>query len=204
MKLLAHMGHFYQIYPLKNARYWRRMITPEGAITSVVLFKNMEIPFCLENLYDYLKENGMEQKVRVMFHLFFTICFPRHKDMPKYYQVFKNLMIKMENDIKSAPEGVYAQEDIDLCNLLIYTDNFFQFTDLYFRPIPTSHTKLIKKIKLLGIPFLKIKINPKKQKKYYLFSIPIWSIRYKQSKIQYRLFCVFPIVTIQIKEKCSY
>lgn len=189
-KILAHMKCFYCIAP-KDATYWRRMITPDGAITPVVLFQNMEIPKCLENLYDYLKANKLAQDLRVPFHLFFTVCFSRHKDMPKYYSIFRNLMIKMENDIKSAPDTVYQQCDRDLCNLLIYTSDFFQFVDLYFSRPTNYGNYTLKLFNLIPVFKKKTKVN---KTKFYVFGVPVFVSKTKGNERKGYLFGIIPLL----------
>ena len=203
-KLLAHMKYWYGIQDDSNdSSYWYRLITLDGSITPYISLVSLELPVCLENLYDYLKEHNLSRKVKVMFYNFFTSYFPRHTDMPRYYMAFKKLMIKMENDIK-APDSIYNRSEINLCNYLIYTNNFFQFSDLYFKPISSTHIvpkKSVRRIKLFGILLFKTTINPNKQKRYYFLSIPIWSVRYKGNQIQHRLFAYFPLVSTQTKNK---
>ncbi|WP_298067729.1 NAD-dependent epimerase/dehydratase family protein [uncultured Mailhella sp.] len=196
-KLLAHMGCFYGINTTeyKQSCYWRRMLSEHGALTDTVLYKNMEIPDCLENLYDYLKAYHLEKKLRVMFFNLFILCFPCHKDMPGYYLRFKHLAEKMEKDIKTL--DVYNQDDINLCNLLIYTNNFFQFCDIYFRPAPIENNQYTFKIKL----FNKITLFKKKyliQKTYYhLFGVPLIKTRVRTNRqVVCYLFKCIPIFTI--------
>lgn len=198
MKLLAHMEKFYRLAPKPQAKYWRRMITPEGAITPVVLFKNFEIPKAIENMYDYLKEHGLSKKIRVFYHWFFTICFPGHQDQPEYYQYYKNLMIKMHDDIKD-PSGPYQQCDRDLCNLLIYTSDFFQFEDLYFR---MPDVKYLENYTFKLFNFLSVfKKKKKKNKiKYYIFGIPVLKKRYKNEETRYYLFSFIYFMTFRRKD----
>ena len=194
-KLFAHMNYYYAIskesHP--NSAYWRRMITPEGAITPLVLYKNLEIPYCLENLYDYLKEHGLSKKVRVMYHLFWTLCFPRHEDMPRYYQKFKNLMIKMEDDIKSAPDTVYQQCDRDLCNLLIYTSDFFQFAELYFRK-PEMYYSGNYTFKLFNFISVFKKKTKRNKTKYYILGVPVWVSKSERNIHRDYLFGFIPLL----------
>lgn len=193
-KLLAHMDRFYRLAPKSNAKYWRRMITPEGAITPVVLFQNFEIPKALENLYDYLVENNLNEKIRVPFHWFFTICFPTHKNQPEYYQFYKDIMMKMRQDIQFK-SNVYEKCDKDLCSLLLQTSNFFHFIDLYFRPIQIA-TKNVAKytLKLFGIiPILKKRITSNSIK-YKILGIPVWKIKIKNDIIRCYLFDFIPLL----------
>lgn len=192
-KLLAHMQHFYRFSPKNNATYWRRMLTPEGAITPIILFKGFEIPYCLEKLYDYLKEHGLSKKVRVMYHLFWTSCFPRHEDMPRYYAVFKNLMIKMEDDIKSAPDTVYQQCDRDLCNLLIYTSDFFQFAELYFRK-PETYYSGNYTFKLFNFISVFKKKTKRNKTKYYILGVPVWVSKSERNIHRDYLFGFIPLL----------
>ena len=193
-KLLAHMERFYSLSPKSNAKYWRRMITPEGAITPVVLYKNFEIPKALENLYDYLVENNLSQKIRVPFHLFFSICFSRHQNKPEYYQFYKDLMVKMRQDVQFN-SNIYKQCDRDLCSLLVQTSNFYQFVDLYFRPIQNTTKKIAKyTLKLFGfIPLLKKRITTNSIK-YKIFGVPIWKITIKNDSIRCYLFDFIPLL----------
>ena len=197
-KLLAHMGSFYGINEKEYARscYWRRMLSEDGALTVTVLYKNMEIPECLENLYDYLKEHHLENKLRVMFFLLFTLCFPRHIDMPRYYLRFKQLAQKMENDIKSL--DIYNNDDINLCNLLIYTNNFFQFCDIYFRPSPALPSQTTYKLKLFNkFTIFKKKTFNHKKTYYYVFVLPLIKTRLRSNnQIIFYLFNCIPILSI--------
>ncbi|MBD9150539.1 MAG: glycosyltransferase family 2 protein [Spirochaetia bacterium] len=192
-KLLAHMKRFYVIKGEENATYWRRLITPEGAITPVVLWKNMEIPICFDNLFDYLKKHHLAKNLRIPYHWFFTICFPRHKDQPRYYLRFKELMKKMEDTVKSS--DVYKQEDRNLCDLLLYAPDFFNFMERYFTPVPVRISR--SRIKLFGfIPFWYIR--HKERKVYYdLFKIPLFKrVKTDDKEILY-LFHFLPIWTRQ-------
>ena len=196
-KLLAHMKYWYIItatdYP--NSAYCYRLATMDGCITPIIAFKSLELPQCLENLYDYLKEIGLSQKVKIMYYNFFNAYFPRHEDMPRYYNAFKHLMKKMENDIKNAPDSVYQRCDKDLCNYLLYTDNFFQFSDLYFRPIQIA-TKSVAKytLKLFGIiPILK-KRTTSNSIKYKILGVPVWKIKIKNDIIRCYLFDFIPLL----------
>lgn len=198
-KLMAHLKYWYCIKGEQNATYWRRMITFDGALTDNVLYKNLEIPDTLDNLYDYLVEYGAERKIRIPFHLFFTLCFPRHIDQPRYYQKFRDLMIKMEDVIKTS--GIYPPEDINLCNLLIYSNGFFDFMSRYFAPIqaPTNGTKSSYVVKLFDqIPIMKIYKRGNK-KKYSLFKlIPVWEQKKKGMVTYYKLF---GLPFLKIKQK---
>ncbi|WP_392564221.1 glycosyltransferase family 2 protein [Orbus wheelerorum] len=161
-----------------NSAYWRRMLTPEGELTSTVLFKNLEIPKTLDHLYEYLQANSATNKVKVMFTLFFQVCFPAHKDQPRYYSAYKALLIKMEDDIKNFP-SLYNQEDINLCNLIIYSKSFFEFCSLYFSPPPFPHidNTYSDNIKLLGFIPLYRKLYYNNKIKYSVFGIPLWKIK---------------------------
>lgn len=197
LKLLAHMKRFYTISNKENTIYWRRMITPDGAITPVVLWKNMEIPACLEDLFNYLKNYHLEKEVRIPYHLFFVACFPRHKDQPRYYLRFRELMHKMEDTIKSTT--AYKQEDRNLCDLLLYTSNFFDFHGRYFASAPNPHPNRKIKIKLFGfIPF--VYVYEMSTKVYYnLFKIPLFKRTWKNGKEIFYLFHFLPIWSRQIQ-----
>lgn len=203
LKLFAHMKNYFVISKdeFASSAYWRRMLKPEGAITSTVLFKNLEIPACLDNLYDYLKSHGFEKKIRIMFHLFWSICYPNHFDRPRYYEKFKALMCKMEDDIKSS--DVYTQADINLCNLLVYTNGPFDCETKYFAPRPpkiltNKRSKL--KIKIFNcIPLFSKKEILHKKSKYFIFGIPVWKTKIKGSvKLGY-LFGFIPFVKYIMK-----
>lgn len=189
-KLLAHMKHFY-IMSEKNANnnYWRRLFIKDVSLTNVVLFKNFEIPYALENLYDYLQLHSLENEVKVMFYTFFKLCFYRHFDQPKYYLAFKKLMTKMEDTIKVNPD-LYNIEEVTLCNLLIYSNGFFDFCDRYhstFREVPLSqlHEKNYSIVKLFGvIPFYKKK-SYKNTSYYSILGIPIWKIKVINNRYVY-------------------
>lgn len=193
-KLLAHMKRFYVIKGEENAKYWRRLITPDGAITPVVLWKNMEIPACLEDLFNYLKKYHLEKEMRVIYHLFFTLCFPRHEDQPRYFLRFKELMKRMEDTVKSS--DAYKQEDRNLCNLLLYTPDFFNFTERYFSPLPVRISR--SRIKLFGfIPFWYTR--HKDRKIYYdLFRFPLFKRLWKDGKEVLYLFHFLPIWSRQV------
>ena len=197
-KLLAQMGRFYGInkneYP--DSCYWRRMQTDDGALTVTVLYRNMEIPDCLENLYDYLKANGLEGKLKVMFWLLFTLCFPRHADMPGYYLRFRQLAQKMEKDIKTL--DVYNQDDRTLCNLLIYTSDFFQFCDLYFRKSSMDPDQQVHKIKLFGkVTLCKKKVYIGRKTYYYIFDIPLLKTRRtSKGRTMVYLFHFLPLFSV--------
>ncbi len=198
IKLMCHLKYWYTINRQNNpnANYWRRMANPAGALTDEVLFKNIEIPYCLINLYDYLVQHQHADKIKVPFHLFFNLCYPRHKDQPRYYERFKELMRKMEDDIKSHPD-VYGQENINLCNLLLYTNGVFDFNSKYFVPKPLEN--YIYKNKLKVRLFNIITIFTKKEEKgrkvrYYFMGIPLWKIKTKnKTRIMY-LFGLIPIL----------
>lgn len=177
-KYLAHMNHFYAINENEyiKSSYWRRLISKDGSLTVDVSFNNMEVPKCLDDLYNYLKSRNLEHKVKIPFYLLFTQCFPRHKDMPRYYQCFKTLLKKMEDDIKNL--NIYDINDINLCNYLVYTDNIFQFCELYFKPNHVSHDKYTYKLKLFRkITCYKKTIYYGRKTYYSLLGIPILKIR---------------------------
>lgn len=195
-KLLAHMKRFYVISSRKNATYWRRMITPEGAITVVVLWKNLEIPKCLDNLYEYLVKNNLQNELKVPFALFFNVCFPRHTDMPSYYLCYKRLLQKMEKVVKSS--NLYTPEERGLCDLLLYTTSFFDFSDRYFSyPEPhignqTRKYKVIK-YKLFGfIPLLYIK-NFSYKRYINIFKLPFFKVLKKGNRDIIYLFHFIPL-----------
>lgn len=75
LKLFSLMQKFFVIVGEKNAIYWRRLITPEGAITVSILYKDLEIPNCLDNLYEFLKNKHLEKNVRIMLSLVFYCMF---------------------------------------------------------------------------------------------------------------------------------
>lgn len=202
-KLLAHMKYWYGICSYDDdSSYWYRLITPDGSITPQIALRSIELPYCLENLYDYLKQHGLARKVKVMFYHFFRSYFPRHEDQPRYYQRFKELMVKMEEDIKS-DGSIYTRQEIDLCNYLIYTNNFFQFAELYFRPQIRQVTletqavtrRIVTVVKLLNfIPFYRKKERLTKRTDYYIFGIPIIRIAYNGRNARtYRLFAFIPL-----------
>lgn len=193
LKLMCHMPYWYTIdrTTLPNINYWRRMEQPTGQLTNEVLYNNYEIPACLNNLYDYLVEHHQEQKIKVPFSSLFKLCFPRHSDKPKYYADFKNLMQKMENSIKTS--GLYTQDEINLCNLILYTSTPYDFMAHYFpskiQSIQSSSTRQsINKINYC------IK----------LFSIiPIWSVKgEKDKKVIYKL-CGLPLIKLKISPKTT-
>lgn len=203
-KALAHMNNFFIISSSShpNSAYWRRMLTPEGALTSTVLFKNIEIPKAFDNLYEYLKAHSAEGKIKVMYTLFFQICFPNHSDQPRYYKAFKKLLIKMEDDIKNLP-NIYNQDDINLCNLIVYSKSFFEFTSLYFLPSHLSDLKdrYSDNIKLLGfISLYKKKVYFNKKVEFSFLGIPFWKIKIKKSHSRGYLFWLIPLVKRYRKE----
>lgn len=197
-KLLAHMGRFYAINRNEHpdSCYWRRMQTDDGVLTATVLFRNMEIPECLEDLYDYLKTNGLEGRLKVMFWIFFTICFPRHEDMPGYYLRFRKLAQKMEKDIKTL--DVYNQADRNLCNLLIYSGDFFQFCDLYFRNSSMEPEEQTHRVKLFGkITLYKKKAFIGRKAYYYFFGIPMLKTRKtSRGRTMVYLFHFLPLFSV--------
>ncbi|OCG26845.1 hypothetical protein A9G11_13190 [Gilliamella sp. wkB108] len=189
-KLLAHMKHFYIMSDNNaNNNYWRRLFMKDISLTNVVLFKNFEIPEALENLYDYLKINGFENKVKVMFYNFFKLCFYRHIDQPRYYLAFKKLMMKMENTIKDNPE-IYSLNEMILCNILIYSEGFFDFLGRYNSVLgetqsQQTYEKKDPVLKLFGfIPLYKKKAD-KNSICYYILGIPTWKIKIKNNKYIY-------------------
>ena len=197
-KALAHMKNFYCMIGEKNATYWRRLITIDGAVTVDVLWKNLEIPYCLENLFDYLKSHNLENKVRVIYYLFFTLCFPRHVDQTRYYIKFKELMKKMENTIKTS--GIYTQDDINLCNLLLYTTGPFEFIERYFSVPPQTVLSSKLKIKIFNcIPLFSKKEILHKKSKYFIFGIPVWKTKIKGSVKRGYLFGFIPFVKCIVK-----
>ena len=174
------------------------MLSDDGALTATVLYKNMEIPDCLEDLYDYLKAHELEGRLKVMFRLLFILCFPRHSDMPAYYRRFRRLAQKMEKDVKSLE--IYDQDDRNLFDLLLYSSDFFQFCDIYFRPAAQRTAaerqfkmKLFGRVTLfkkrwvlgkksyyyaLGIPFLKSRVHSTGDVSFYLFKcLPVLRIK---------------------------
>lgn len=185
LKLMSHLKYWYCIRGEENATYWRRLITKDGAMTNTVLYKNLEIPDTFENLWDYLVEHNAERKIRIPFHHFFYLCWSRHNDQPRCYEKYKALMRKMEDVIKTS--SVYKQEDINLCNQILYTNGVFDFNDrcfasvrqyekewIFFRIFKFFHIKQdAKKIKwyVFGVPVLKIKKICEKNKYYYLFGL---------------------------------
>lgn len=198
-KLMAHLKYWYCIKGEKNAIYWRRLITDDGAITGVVLYKNLEIPDTFDNLYDYLVEYGAERKIRIPFYLFFTLCFFRHVDQPRYYEKYKALMRKMEDSIKTS--GIYTQDDINLCNLLLYTNGVFDFNSKYFAPVPIHQTNRYEREWIFFHIFKFFHILKKAGKtKYYIFGIPILKTRFKAGKTKWYLFSFIPFMTVRTKE----
>jgi hypothetical protein len=194
-KLLALMKCWYVITADDNASsaYCYRLLTMEGSITPIIALRGLELPQCLDNLYDYLKKAGLASTIKIPYYAFFSSYFPRHADMPRYYTAFKNLMIKMEDDIKSAPKTVYQQCDRDLCNLLIYTSDFFQFVDLYFKT-PSLNLQPLENyvIKCCGLPLFK-KTTKISKKKYYFFGLPIWKTKIKGNVQRGYLFGFIPL-----------
>ena len=193
-KILAHMEKFYRIINQPNSCYHRRLLTPDGAITSTVLYKNLEIPACLDNLYDYLKKYKLEHKIRVPYYLLFSLCISKHQYPVEYYNAYKELLFKMKNDILYNTD-VYHQCDKDLCQLLIGTTNFFQFSDLYFRPIQMTIKNISKyTLKLFGIiPILK-KRTTSNSIKYKILGVPVWKIKIKNDIIRCYLFDFIPLL----------
>lgn len=199
-KLLAHLDNYCIIskksYP--NSTYWRRMLKPMGVLTETVLLKNLEIPNTLEDLYDYLKQNNLQKKLRVPFHLFFTVAFPAHQDQPRYYEKFKGLMKKMEDDIKNS-EGVYTQDDINLCNLTLYSNGVFDFCSKYFMSLTDAHSKVFYRIMLFGFITLFKKTGYNNKKMHYSFlGLPLWKTKVNnKGDIKGYLFNCLPILKIR-------
>lgn len=199
-KILSHIKYWFAIAQsnLKTS-YCYRLITPEGAITPIISLKSLELPLCLDNLYDYLVDIEKSKEIKVMFYNFFISYFPRHIDQPRYYQKFRDLMIKMENDIKTSE--IYTNDEINLCNLLIYSNGFYDFMSRYFAPIqtPTNGTKSSYVVKLFDqIPIMKIYKRGNK-KKYSLFKlIPVWEQKKKGMVTYYKLF---GLPFLKIKQK---
>lgn len=198
IKIFAYIKNFYRINDDTNSQttYWRRMLTPEGAITAVVLWKNMEVPLALDNLYDYLKKHQLGHKVKVPFYLFFNICFPIHRDQTRYYISFKELMKKMENDIKH-PQTVYSVQEHHLCDLLLYSSDFFTFCKLFF-----AKDVNVKKcsVKLFGIiPFWTQKRLPSKTY-YKLFGIPCGKTLIDDTKKTVYLFHFLPLFSVSLEK----
>ena len=199
LKLMVHLKYWYCIKGERNATYWRRMITPDGSMTNTVLNKNLEIPDTLENLWDYLVEHNAERKIRIPFHLFWTVCYPRHIDQPRLYEKYKALMHKMEDIIKTS--GIYTQDDINLCNLLLYTNGVFDFNSKYFAPAPICRTNRYEREWIFFHIFKFFHILKKAGKtKYYIFGIPILKTRFKAGKTKWYLFSFIPFMTVRTKE----
>mgnify|MGYP002523869516 CR=1 FL=1 len=199
-KLMAHLKYWYCIKGEENATYWRRLITPAGAITVDVLYKNLEIPDTFDNLYDYLVEHKAERKIRIPFHLLFTICYHRHIDQPRLYEKYKALMHKMEDIIKTS--GIYTQDDIDLCNLLLYTNGVFDFNNKYFAPRALLQGNRYEKEYIFFHIFKFLHILKHGDKtKYYVFGIPVLKTKYKDQKTRYYLFGFIPFMKIGMKLK---
>lgn len=198
-KLMAHLKYWYCMKGEQNAIYWRRMITPDGAMTNQVLYKNLEIPDTFDNLYDYLVKYGAEQKIKIPYHHFFTVCYSRHSDQPRYYEKYKALMRKMEDIIKTS--GIYTQDDINLCNLLLYTNGVFDFNSKYFAPAPIHQTNRYEREWIFFHIFKFFHILKKAGKtKYYIFGIPVLKTRFKAGKTKWYLFSFIPFMTVRTKE----
>ena len=194
LKLLVHMNHFYIISSGKksdNNFYWRRLFIKDRSLTNLVLFRNVEIPETLSNLYDYLESNNFQNKVKIKFHDLFHLCYARHSDQPRLYSFYRKLMMKMENSIKDNPD-LYGPDEVMLCNLLIYSNGFYDFQErlslsvgkVPSNQIPTEQiiTKSTSVVKLFGlIPLYKKKIFPNLTN-YYIFGIPFLKIKITDKK----------------------
>ena len=102
----------------------------------------------------------------------------------------------MEYDIKTL--DIYTQDDRNLCDLLIHTNNFFQFCDLYFRPAPIVQENYTYKVKLFGkITLYKKKIIPAKKTYYSIFSVPVIKTRARSNgTTMVYLFNFIPLFSI--------
>ena len=201
LKLMSHLKYWYCIKGEQNATYWRRMITPDGAMTSTVLYKNLEIPDTFENLWDYLVEHNAERKIRIPFHHLFTQCYPRHNDQPRYYEKYKALMRKIEDVIKTS--DAYRREDIDLCNLILYTNGVFDFNSKYFPSSLPHNSRVFEREYRLINHFKVFHIKGTNQKtNYYVLGIPVLKIRWKtEEKKKYYLFGLFHFMTVRNMRK---
>lgn len=172
-----------------NIEYWRRI--NENTATSEVIYNNFEIPQALGLLYTYLKNNNKLNNVKIPFLLFFNIAFLGHKNKPKLYLEYKNLCLKMENDIKD--NNIYNESDKYLCDCLVYSASYFEFCKYY---APASKPTISAfNLKLFGfLPLVKFRKNEKKSK-FYLFNIPILTFRKKRIL----LFNKVPLLTYKIK-----
>lgn len=193
-KLLAHMNYWYIISndDMKKSAYHYRLITMEGSITPIISLRSLELPDCLENLYDYFCKFKYNKKIKVMYYEFFTSYFPRHEDQPRYYTKFKKLMQKMENDIKSS--GLYTSNEINLCNLLLYTTSPFDFIDRYYNKqiIPDNKVKF-KFLLFDKISLFSVKGNKNKKISYKFLGLTIWKLKYKKNSTRAYLFGCLPI-----------
>lgn len=197
LKLMSHLKYWYCIKGEQNATYWRRLITPDGAMTNTVLYKNLEIPDTFENLWDYLVEHNAERKIRIPFHNLFTLCYPHHNDRPRYYEKYKALMRKMEDVIKTS--GIYTSDDINLCNLILYTNRVYDFNGKYFAPVPVIINQHDKEWIFLRIfKFFHIKTDGKKIK-WYVFGVPVLKIKKMCEENKYYLFGFLHFMTVKIK-----
>ncbi|MDF7671501.1 glycosyltransferase family 2 protein [Orbaceae bacterium ESL0721] len=197
INLSIHLKHFYLLTEKNNNRYWRRMITINGALTETVLYKNYEGAQVLDSLYSYLKKHDFTNKVKVVYEPFFNTCFPYHIDKPRYYLSYKALMLKMEDDIKSNPH-LYNDKDLLLCDLLIYSNGYFDFSERYIKlrekKLPDQTSTLL--VKLFGIlPFYKKRVT-KYYIYYYLFSILIFKLKIKMRDRKYVNGYLFGVLKI--------
>ena len=101
-------------------------------------------------------------------------------------------MIKMHDDIKD-PSGPYQQCDRDLCNLLIYTSDFFQFAELYFRKpeMQYSGNYTFKLFNFISVFKKKTKRN---KTKYYILGVPVWKTKIKGNVQKGYLFGIIPLL----------
>jgi|GEM_PF-6019889 len=200
-KLMAHLKYWYCIKGEKSTTYWRRLVGKEGeGLTPIVIYKNLEIPDTFENLWDYLVEHNAERKIKIPYHLFFNISYSRHIDQPRLYEKYKALMHKMEDIIKTS--GIYTQDDIDLCNLLLYTNGVFDFNNKYFAPRALLQGNRYEKEYIFFHIFKFLHILKHGDKtKYYVFGIPVLKTKYKDQKTRYYLFGFIPFMKIGMKLK---
>ena len=207
LKLLVHMKYFYIMSSGKkndNNFYWRRIIIKDSTLTSHVVFRSLEIPKALDDLYDYLVLNELQNKIKVMYYNFF-IVFDDHSDQPRLYSFYRKLMIKMENTIKDNPD-LYGPEEVMLCNLLIYSNGFYDFKEklvLSLGRVPSNQTisKSSTIMKFLGFIPLYKKLIDLNCIRYYIFGIPILKIKIKNNK--YMNVYLFHFIRI-IKKYINY
>lgn len=178
-KLLANLKYEYVISrnTHKNSEYWRRIVLTKETLTSKVVYKGFELPILFMELVNYLKEKDALHKVKIPFHLFFNISFPVHNDKTRCYLKYKELMMLIENEIKG--NKLYDEQDIYLCDALLYSSSFFEFCRYYFPDRQVAKKQNVY-VKFLGIiPFLKIKNN-----RFYLFYfIPLFTYKFKDKRI---------------------